>query len=148
VRTQLAESRIVTYEFPSTGGGQGGQERGPWAVVGSNTVLEQGGHRVWGRRYPWGTVSIEDPEHCDFSLLRSLLLARHTLDLVDRTHNLHYETFRCRELSSLAAIDEGKPTIRWAATPGCMMQPVALLLRRTEVYSWCTASGWRWRRRS
>jgi hypothetical protein len=49
---------------------------------------------------------------------------------VDRTHNLHYETFRCvsriplscpalpltvgprcRELSSLAAIDEGKPTI-------------------------------------
>ena len=27
-------------------------------------------------RYPWGTVSIEDPDHCDFSLLRSLLLAR------------------------------------------------------------------------
>ena len=27
-------------------------------------------------RYPWGTVSIEDPDHCDYSLLRSLLLAR------------------------------------------------------------------------
>merc|ERR1712181_27304 len=59
----------------------------------------------------WGTVSIEDPDHCDFSLLRSLLLARNTMDLINATHNLHYENFRCKELSSLAAIDEGKPTI-------------------------------------
>jgi len=33
------------------------------------------------------------------------------MDLISATHNLHYENFRCKELSSLAAIDEAKPTI-------------------------------------
>ena len=30
------------------------------------------------RIYPWGIVDIEDPTHCDFSLLRRLLLSSHT----------------------------------------------------------------------
>lgn len=30
------------------------QERVPFAVVGSNTVLEVNGRRMRGRQYPWG----------------------------------------------------------------------------------------------
>ena len=34
----------------------------PFAVVGSNTVVEnEEGHFVRGRRYPWGCVDIENP---------------------------------------------------------------------------------------
>jgi len=103
---QLTSEKISFHNFSTC------RHQAPLAVVGSNTVVEEGeGKKVWGRRYPWGTVSIEDPDHCDFSLLRSLLLARNTMDLINATHNLHYENFRCKELSSLAAIDEGKPTI-------------------------------------
>ena len=33
----------------------------PFAVVGSNVVVtNDAGDRVRGRRYPWGTVNIED----------------------------------------------------------------------------------------
>ena len=33
----------------------------PFAVVGSNTVIEgEGGKRVRGRKYPWGNVIIEN----------------------------------------------------------------------------------------
>ena len=39
-------------------------------------------------------MDIEDPVHCDFSLLRRLLLSTHTQHLVDRTKSVHYENFR------------------------------------------------------
>lgn len=32
------------------------RERVPFAVVGSNTVVEVDGRKVRGRRYPWGVV--------------------------------------------------------------------------------------------
>jgi hypothetical protein len=32
---------------------------------------------VRGRSYPWGTVNIEDRQHCDFTALRTLLLSHH-----------------------------------------------------------------------
>ena len=32
------------------------QDRVPFAVVGSNTVVDSGGRKVRGRVYPWGVV--------------------------------------------------------------------------------------------
>jgi len=46
----------------------------PFAVVGSNTVIEVRGRKVRGRLYPWGVVEVENPEHCDFIKLRTLLV--------------------------------------------------------------------------
>jgi len=46
----------------------------PFAVVGSNTVIEIRGRKVRGRMYPWGVVEVENPEHCDFIKLRTLLV--------------------------------------------------------------------------
>lgn len=50
------------------------QEAVPFAVVGSNTVIEVRGQKMRGRLYPWGVVEVENPEHCDFIKLRTLLV--------------------------------------------------------------------------
>lgn len=75
----------------------------PFAVVGSNTLIEVCGKKVRGRLYPWGVVegkmnslygtiaingdlmkysccfhsilfSVENPRHCDFVKLRTMLM--------------------------------------------------------------------------
>ena len=52
----------------------------PFAVVGSNVLVDDGeGRKVRGRKYPWGTVNIEDTEHSDFLSLRRLILSQHMM---------------------------------------------------------------------
>ena len=46
----------------------------PFAVVGSNQIIEVKGRKVRGRMYPWGVVEVENPEHCDFIKLRTMLM--------------------------------------------------------------------------
>ena len=58
----------------------------PFAVIGSNTILEVNGKRVRGRQYPWGIVEVENPKHSDFSKLRSVLVSTHMQDLKVSTH--------------------------------------------------------------
>ena len=73
VRTQLQDHQIDTFNFHS-------DEILPFAVVGSNVLVEDGeGGKVRGRKYPWGTVNIEDPAHSDFLSLRRLILCQHML---------------------------------------------------------------------
>ena len=60
------------------------------------------GKKVRGRQYPWGTVNIEDKNHCDFVSLRNLVLAKHMQDLKDVTSLCHYEKYRCEKLTSMA----------------------------------------------
>lgn len=51
------------------------------------------GQLIRGRQYPWGIVNILDENHSDFSVLRSLLVG-YMLELVDITHDIHYEKYR------------------------------------------------------
>lgn len=74
-------------------------QRTPFAVIGSNTIVEVAGQRVRGRKYPWGTVLVENTEHCDFIPLRDVVLRTHLHDLVDVTNQVHYENFRAQRLS-------------------------------------------------
>lgn len=46
----------------------------PFAIVGSNTLLEVNGKRIRGRLYPWGVVEVENKDHCDFVKLRNMLI--------------------------------------------------------------------------
>ena len=46
-----------------------------------------------------------EQEHCDFSLLRELLICRHLEDLKDVTNNVHYERWR-RETLTKAGIKD------------------------------------------
>merc|ERR1712168_1330728 len=71
----------------------------PFAIVGSTQMIEVKGKSVRGRLYPWGVVDVENPEHCDFMKLRTILIT-HLQDLQEVTHDLHYENFRSQRLST------------------------------------------------
>jgi cell division control protein 11 len=38
----------------------------PFAIVGSEEVVEIGGRKVRARQYPWGVVEVDNPRHSDF----------------------------------------------------------------------------------
>jgi len=70
----------------------------PFAVVGSNAVLEVKGKKVRGRAYPWGVVEVENPEHSDFVKLRTMLIT-FMQDLKEVTQDVHYENYRAQKLT-------------------------------------------------
>jgi septin family protein len=89
------------------------------AVVGSTTLLEVGGKRVRGRLYPWGVVEIENKEHCDYILLRNMLIRTHMQDLKDYTQDVHYENFRKKKLLQGSPLG-GAPTVDFGDTVAMM----------------------------
>lgn len=70
----------------------------PFAVVGANAMVEVKGKKLRGRQYPWGIVEVENPAHCDFVKLRTMLIT-HMQDLQEVTHDVHYENFRSERLA-------------------------------------------------
>lgn len=70
----------------------------PFAVCGANTLLEVRGRKVRGRLYPWGVVEVENPDHCDFIKLRTMLITQ-MQDLQEVTQEVHYESYRSERLS-------------------------------------------------
>lgn len=46
----------------------------PFSVIGAETEMKSGGRTVRCRSYPWGIVEVDNPQHCDLSLLRTVLL--------------------------------------------------------------------------
>nr|XP_055060656.1 neuronal-specific septin-3 isoform X1 [Misgurnus anguillicaudatus] len=75
------------------------REAMPFAVVGSDKEYQFNGKRVLGRKSAWGMVEVENPDHCEFSLLRDFLIRSHLQDLKEVTHNIHYETYRAKRLN-------------------------------------------------
>ena len=71
----------------------------PFAIVGSEEVIEIGARRVRARQYPWGVVEIDNPRHSDFLAIRSALLHSHLADLKEITHDFLYENYRTEKLS-------------------------------------------------
>ncbi|XP_023336289.1 septin-7 [Eurytemora carolleeae] len=110
IMQQIHAAKIKIYEFPEVEEGEENdkkenrkmKDRVPFAVVGSNTIIDGGdGKMVRGRRYPWGTVDIENLNHCDFVPLRNMLIRSHLQDLKEMTNMVHYENFRCRKLAGI-----------------------------------------------
>merc|ERR1712226_448575 len=102
ISQQIAENLINVYNFPDLDNEIDNRKlRGkmPFAVIGSNYVMEASGKRVRARQYPWGFAEIENSDHCDFSVLRKMLLQSHMQDLIDVSANYHYENYRQRKLS-------------------------------------------------
>ncbi|KAK7872263.1 hypothetical protein R5R35_012116 [Gryllus longicercus] len=114
ILNEISQHKIKIYEFPDTEDEEESKvnkvlkDRVPFAVVGSNTVIEVDGKKVRGRKYPWGIAEVENLEHCDFIALRNMLIRTHLQDLKDVTNNVHYENYRCRKLAGLGT--DGKPT--------------------------------------
>lgn len=71
----------------------------PFAIVGSEDIMDIGGRRVRARQYPWGFVEVDNPKHSDFLAIRSALLHSHLADLKEITHDFLYENYRTEKLS-------------------------------------------------
>ncbi|KOS21047.1 Septin -like protein spn3 [Escovopsis weberi] len=117
--TELAESkklvmediehyRIPVYNFPydieeddEDTVEENAELRGlmPFAIVGSEDILDIGGRKCRARQYPWGVVEVENPRHSDFLAIRSALLHSHLADLKEITHDFLYENYRTEKLS-------------------------------------------------
>lgn len=115
ILNEIAQNKIKIYEFPDTLEedeehkiNKSLRERVPFAVVGSNAVIEADGKKIRGRKYPWGIAEVENLEHCDFIALRNMVIRTHLQDLKDVTNNVHYENYRCKKLAGLGV--DGKPT--------------------------------------
>lgn len=73
----------------------------PFSVVGSEKTIVVGGKQVRGRQNRWGVINVEDETHCEFVYLRNFLTRTHLQDLVETTSQIHYETFRAKQLLAL-----------------------------------------------
>ncbi|XP_062328571.1 septin 4b isoform X3 [Osmerus eperlanus] len=110
IREEIEQYGIKIYQFPDCDSDededfkQQDQELKdsiPFAVIGSNTVVEAKGKRVRGRLYPWGIVEVENSGHCDFVKLRNMLVRTHMQDLKDVTRETHYENYRAQCIQSM-----------------------------------------------
>ncbi|XP_056362525.1 septin-4 isoform X3 [Oenanthe melanoleuca] len=110
IREEIEHYGIRIYQFPECDSDedeefklqdQALKESIPFAVIGSNTVVEAKGRRVRGRLYPWGIVEVENPSHCDFVKLRTMLVRTHMQDLKDVTRETHYENYRTQCIQSM-----------------------------------------------
>lgn len=77
----------------------------PFAIVGSEDIVELDGKRIRARQYPWGVVEVDNPRHSDFLAIRSALLHSHLADLKEITHDFLYENYRTEKLSKSVATD-------------------------------------------
>lgn len=70
-------------------------------MVGSEKNIVVDGRQVRGRQNRWGVINVEDENHCEFVSLRNFLTRTHLQDLVETTSQIHYETFRAKQLLAL-----------------------------------------------
>lgn len=108
----IEANQIQIYQFPECDSDEDEdfkqqdkelKESVPFAIIGSNTVIEVAGTKVRGRQYPWGVVEVENPKHSDFNKLRNFLISTHMQDLKDVTEDVHYENFRAQCISQISA---------------------------------------------
>uniref|UniRef100_A0A914W8Y8 Septin-type G domain-containing protein n=1 Tax=Plectus sambesii TaxID=2011161 RepID=A0A914W8Y8_9BILA len=106
ISKELEAHSIKVYKFPDPEDEderkqlQPLKERVPFAVVGSNLIKEgEGGKKIRYREYPWGVVEVENIKHNDFIALRDMIIRTNLIDLIDVTRGVHYENFRCRQLT-------------------------------------------------
>lgn len=85
----------------------------PFAVVGSREEVLLNGEKFRARQYPWGTVLVENENHCDFVKLREMLLRTNMQDLIEKTHQKHYELYR-KEKMEQKGFKDGEDSIQEA----------------------------------
>lgn len=108
VLEEINQNKIKMYDFPECDEDEDEEFKEltkelkaavPYSVVGSNTTINIKGRTVRGRQYPWGVVEIENPNHCDFIKLRTMLIT-YMQDLKEVTQDFHYENYRAQRLAT------------------------------------------------
>ncbi|CAO2641929.1 Septin12 [Lemmus lemmus] len=100
------------------------REQIPFAVVGADREHLVNGRCVLGRKTKWGIIEVENMAHCEFLLLRNLLIRSHLQDLKDITHNVYYENYRVLRLNESHLLPRGPGWVNLApASPGQLTSP-------------------------
>uniref|UniRef100_A0A673LZX7 Septin-5-like n=1 Tax=Sinocyclocheilus rhinocerous TaxID=307959 RepID=A0A673LZX7_9TELE len=111
VREEIEKFGIKVYQFPDCDSDEDEafkqqdrelKESTPFAVIGSNTIVEVKGQRVRGRLYPWGIVEGQFV-HILFVTLRNMLIRSHMHDLKDITCDVHYENYRAQCIQQMTS---------------------------------------------
>lgn len=80
-------------------------EQSPFSFIGSNDLIENElGQMVRGRKYPWGSVEIENDLFCDFNTIKQILISENMLDFILSTET-SYENFRSTFLNEVCLKD-------------------------------------------
>ncbi|XP_050417601.1 septin-11 isoform X2 [Patella vulgata] len=110
IMQELVTNGIKIYQFPTddetvaeTNTAMNGVI--PFAIVGSNDEVKIGNKMVKARQYPWGTVQVENENHCDFVKLREMIIRTNMEDLRETTHKKHYELYRRHKLEEMGFSD-------------------------------------------
>lgn len=74
----------------------------PFAIITSDDEEIVNGKKTRVRKYPWGTIDINDTAVSDFPVLKSVLLGSQLQEFKDITHDFLYEAYRTEKLSSVA----------------------------------------------
>ncbi|XP_067130370.1 septin-1-like, partial [Centruroides vittatus] len=106
VMKEIVENGIRIYSFPDCDSYKDEDKQlvnelkgaMPFAVSSALQTIEANGTKIRGIEYP-GLVDIENPEHCDLSKLKSMLII-HMEDLRKVTHELHYKAYRADRLAN------------------------------------------------
>lgn len=79
----------------------------PFAVVGSDKLVSTAdGRHVRGRSYPWGTIEVDNEDHCDFVKLRQMLVRTHMEELKEHTNEVLYERYRSEKLLAMGVAQD------------------------------------------
>lgn len=74
---------------------------------------------VRARANKWGIINIENENHCEFVQLRNFLTRTHLQDLIETTAQIHYESFRAKQLLALKESSATQSVVgNSAARPG------------------------------
>lgn len=132
------------------------KEAVPFAVCGANTLIEVKGRKVRGRQYPWGVVEVENPEHCDFIKLRTMLMyaymfshcqksdililnslqcSQQLQDLQEVTQDVHYENYRSERLAKGVAVNRKTAGPTNSAAPSAAPEQISEKERILQVCS-------------
>lgn len=117
IMSELVSNGVQIYQFPTDDESVSKMNATmngilPFAVVGSTDEVKIGNKMVKARQYPWGTVQVENENHCDFVKLREMLVCVNMEDLREQTHARHYELYRQCKLEEMGFKDndpENKP---------------------------------------
>uniref|UniRef100_A0A8C7ZXA6 Septin n=1 Tax=Oryzias sinensis TaxID=183150 RepID=A0A8C7ZXA6_9TELE len=110
VMSELVSNGVQIYQFPTEDEAvaeinSSMNTQLPFAVIGSTENVTVGNKTVKGRMYPWGSIQVENENHCDLVKLREMLLRVNMEDLREQTHTRHYELYRRCKLEEMGFKD-------------------------------------------
>lgn len=75
---------------------------------------------------------MEDESHCEFTSLRNFLTRTHLQDLIETTSQIHYETFRAKQLLALKETGSSISTSGRPISPGADRNPTRISQNMTS----------------